>query len=118
MDETPDFIVFFNKKRQWLNIYIHDVHPITFSNWGGGRWAYFVAKWENPKSGLFGEIHFVKRGIRESTVVHELDHARTEWMYANGFTITRQNEEKMATLLDSLVGNFYGQYNKRSMDGG
>jgi hypothetical protein len=92
---------------------MHDVHPTTFYNWGAGRWAFFIAKWENPKIGLFGEVHFVKSRIREDTVAHELDHARTEYMYANGFTITRQNEERMAIFLDNLVGGFYRQYNKR-----
>lgn len=113
MNDTPDFRVYFSNKRQWLNVYMHDVHPTTFYNWGAGRWAFFIAKWENPKIGLFGEVHFVKSRIREDTVAHELDHARTEYMYANGFTITRQNEERMAIFLDNLVGGFYRQYNKR-----
>lgn len=112
MNDTPEFTIFFNKKKQWIDVYIHDVHPATFSNWGAGRWAFFQSKWENPKAGLFGEVHFVKSRIREDTVVHEFDHARTEYMYANGFTITRQNEERMAILLDKFVGEFYRKYNK------
>lgn len=112
MNDTPNFKIYFSNKRQWINIFMHDVHPTTFANWGAGRWAFFVAKWTNPKLGLFGEIHFVKSRIREATVVHELDHARTEYMYANGFTITRQNEERMAIFIDSLVDGFYRKYNK------
>jgi len=109
---SPDFVIYFNRNKQFLRVYLWDVHPATFKSWGAGRWAYFLATWDNPKAGLFGELHFVKSRVREDTVVHELDHARTEWMYANGFTITRQNEEKMAEFLDELVRKFYRQYRR------
>lgn len=108
----PTFIVFFNKNKQWLDIYLWDVHPTTFQNWGGGRWGYTEEKWNNSKSGLFAEVHFVKSRIREDLVVHELDHVRTAWMWANGFTITRSNEERMTVFLDQLVGKFYREYRK------
>jgi hypothetical protein len=111
-EEKPDFKIYFNKKRQWIDIYLKDVHPKTFASRGGGHWGFFIAKWENPKLGFFGEVHLVKARVRPDLVVHELDHVRTDWMLSNGFTIIRQNEEKMASFLDSLVGNFYREYNK------
>lgn len=109
MDE---FTIYFNKNKQWITVYIHDVHPNTFANWKAGRWGYFEGKWENPRIGFFGEVHLVKSRVREDLVVHELDHVRTEWMWANGTTITRKNEEKMTEFLDILVGRFYREFRK------
>jgi len=107
-----EFIIYFNKKRQWIIVYLDDVTPQTFNKRGGGHWGWFIAKWENPKIGFFGEVHLVKSRVREDLVVHELDHVRTEWMWANGETITRKNEEKMTEFLDQLVGGFYREYKK------
>ncbi len=109
---VPDFKIIFNRKKQWINVYLWDVHPNTFSRWKSGRWAYFLATWSNPRWGEFGELHFVKSRIREDVVSHEILHALTEWMYSGGFTITRQNEEKMCELMDELVRKFYREYNK------
>lgn len=106
------FLIYFNKKRQWITVYLESVSPETFNKRGGGRWGWFIAKWENPKIGEFGEVHLVKSRVREDLVVHELDHVRTEWMWANGFTITRNNEERMTEFLDHLVGQFYKEYRK------
>ena len=108
----PTFRIIFNKKKQWLDIYLWEVHPTTFQNWGGGKWGYFIAKWENPKQGFFGEVHLVKSRVREDLVTHELFHALVEWMWSNGITITRSNEERIVSLLDELVGKFYREYNK------
>lgn len=107
-----DFIFYFYRKKQWCRVYLWDVHPNTFANWNSGRWGYFEQFWEHPKRGLFGELHFVKSRLRIDTIVHELDHLRTEWMWANGITITRKNEERMATLLDELVRNFLRELKK------
>lgn len=107
-----EFEIYFNKKKQWITVHLWSVHPNTFDKWGGGRWAYFEPKWENPKSGLFGELHLVKSGIREDTVTHEMFHVLCEWMWANRTAITARNEESMAEFLDGLVGNFYRQYRK------
>ena len=110
--DNPDFQIYFNKKRQWANVYLWDVHPSTFEGWGGGRWGYFIAKWENSKQGLFGEIHFVKSRVRHDSVVHELFHLLVEWMWSNGFTITRKNEEAMATFMDELTRKFWREFDK------
>lgn len=109
---APDFKIYFNKKRQWIDVYLWDVHPNTFANWKGGRWGFFLAEWGNPKQGYFGSVHLVKSRIRPSLVVHELEHVRVEWMWSNGITITRQNEERMTEFLDKLVDGFYREHNK------
>ena len=110
--DSPTFKIFFNKKRQWIDIYLWDVHPNTFANWKAGRWGYFIAKWENPKLGIFGEIHLVKSRVREDVVVHELFHALTEWMWANRISMQSSNEERLVSFLDKLVGDFYREYRK------
>jgi hypothetical protein len=107
-----EFLVYFNKRKQWIKIVIWDVHPNTFQNWGGGRWAYFDPKWVNPKLDLFGELHMVKSGIREDTVAHEMVHVVWERFVANGLEFSRRNEEKFATYVDELVRKFYKGYGK------
>lgn len=107
-----DFRIYFNYRKQWADAFLWEVHPTTFANWGNGRWAYFETKWEHPKQGFFGELHFVKNRLRIDTIVHELDHLRTEWMWINGETITRKNEERMADFLDTLVRNFIRELRK------
>ncbi len=107
-----NFRVYFNRRRQWLEVTLWDVHPTTFANWGAGRWGYFQAAWEHPKHGKFGEIHLVRSRVREDLIVHEMFHALCEWMYANRTTITNQTEERMAELLDSMVRGFYREYRK------
>lgn len=106
------FLIFFNKKRQWITVTIWNVHPATFKNWGGGRWAYFESCWDNPKRGFFGELHLVKSGIREDTIAHELFHVLCEIMWSSRDAITSRNEERYASLLDELTGKFWKGYRK------
>lgn len=109
MDE---FLVYFNRKRQFIKIILWDVHPNTFANWRAGRWGYFIAKWDNPRIGEFGEIHLVKSRVRVDLVVHELFHAIVEWMWANREAISNRSEEKYASMLDELTRGFYKGFNK------
>jgi hypothetical protein len=96
------FKVFFNKKRQFLEVELWDVHPTTFYRWKAGRWGYFEATWDNPKSGKFGELHFVLGNLRFDTVSHEVFHVIVEYLHANRDNITTKNEEKYADLTDEL----------------
>ena len=97
-----DFKVYFNNRKQWIDVYIEDVSPETFNAKGGGRWGYFIATWDNPTSGVFGEIHLVKSKLRLDTVAHEVFHAVVERAWANGVVIVRRNEETYAKLCDKL----------------
>ena len=101
--KKPDFKVLFNNNRQWLNIFVHDVHPTTFSRWKAGRWGYFLATYEKHRVGEFGEVHFVKKRLRYDTIAHETFHVYTEWMWANGMTLNRKNEEAGARFQDEIV---------------
>jgi len=100
----PDFRVYFDKKRRWIDVYVEDVSQKTFQARGGGRWGYFLANWEKKRDVDFGEIHFVKSALRLDTVVHEVFHAVIEYAWLNGEAITRKNEETYACLQHELFG--------------
>lgn len=109
MKPTFRFHVKYKKSEYWIKVFLHEVHPTTFARWKNGYWGYFIL---SEEEGYFGELHFVKSRLRFDTIVHEIDHARTELMWSNGFTITRKNEESMATLLDQMVRNFLRELRK------
>lgn len=112
MDSSPTFRIYFNKHKQWIDVYLDKVHPNTFANRKGGRWGWFLGTSEHPKRGILGEIHLVESRVRPDSVAHELDHARTEWMLINGTTITRSTEERMASFLDELTRKFWREFKK------
>lgn len=107
-----DFVLYLKSKRQWIEVYLWGVHPTTFARWDAGRWGYFLATWEKPRIGKFGELHFVENRLRHDTVVHELFHVLVETMWSNGETITRRNEEKYAKILDELDRKFLRELKK------
>lgn len=102
----------FNRKIQWVDVYLHDVHPDTFQKRKGGRWGYYINWTERSKQGKFGELHFVKSRLRFDTIVHEIEHMRIDWIWSRGDTITRKNEERYTTLLDELVRKFIRELRK------
>lgn len=107
-----DFKFHFNRRKQFCEVYLWKVHPNTFARWGSGRWAYFVASYENPRIGKFGELHFIRDRLRYDVVNHELFHLATEWMWSGGDTITRRNEEKYATFFDEISRRFIQELRK------
>jgi len=101
-----DFRFYFNRRKQYCEVSLWDVHPDTFAKWGAGRWAYFQASYDDPRKGYFGELHFVKSRLRYDVVNHELFHLFTEWIWAGGETVTRVNEEKCAIFFDNITNSF------------
>src|SRR5690349_4201893 len=106
------FRVYFNRKKQWVDVTLWDVHPNTFSTWKMGRWGCFNQSWENPSQGLFGEVHLVESRVREDLVAHEFLHVWLEWIWANRTAVTSRNEETMIELYDEMIRNFYREYKK------
>ena len=106
------FRVVFNHNRQFFKVYLHDVSPITFKRKGGGRWGYWLTTCENPRRGLFGELHLVKSRVRPDTVSHELDHLRCAWMFKKFIIVTPKNEEWFCTMGDELHRKFWREYGK------
>ena len=111
-NRSENFKFYFNKRKQWSIVYLHDVHPTTFASWKSGYWAYFQASYDNPRSGMFGELHFVKSRLRYDVVNHELFHLLTEWVWSGGDTITRRNEEKYASFFDEITRRFIRELRK------
>lgn len=106
------FTVFFRKRRQFFNVYLHETSPTTFYRNGGGRWGYFLPRWEHSKRGWFGDVHLVKSRVRVDLVSHELDHLRLEWIFANEIWLSTRNEEWFCKFGDELIRNFYREYDK------
>lgn len=106
------FRVFFRKRRQFFNVYLHETTPETFQRKGGGRWGYFVPRWESSRTGWFGDIHLVSSRVRVDVVQHELDHLRLEWIFSNEIVLSTRNEEWYCKFGDELIRNFYREYNK------
>ena len=103
---NPDFKVYFNKKRQWAEVFLWSVHPNTFQNWQSGRWGYWIAEYTNPLWGKFGSLHFVKSRLRTDTISHEIDHMRAEWVWINRNAWTGKNEEKLIEFKDDVYWRF------------
>jgi hypothetical protein len=110
---SDSFRVFFNHNRQFFEVYLHDVHPNTFSRKGGGRWGYFIRTGSsNPRRGKFGEIHLVKSRVRHDSVSHELDHLRMKWLFSKWIIVTPNNEEWFCTIGDELTRKFWNEYER------
>jgi hypothetical protein len=104
------FRVFFRRKRQFFDVYLHNTTPATFNRRGGGHWGYFVPRWTNPKVGLFGEIHLVQSRVRHDSVLHELDHLRCAWLFGNRVSLSTRNEEWFCRFGDEIIRNFYREF--------
>lgn len=105
--------VYFNRRRQWLDVYIHDVSPVTFERKNGTYWGYYVQAYPRKnRLGLFGEVHLVSKRVTVDTVAHELLHAFIDWMRCKSIVITNSNEERLVSLFDELTRNFWREYKK------
>lgn len=105
------FRLFFNRKKQWVDVCIHDVHPNTFERHGGGRWGYFEYSEPLPKFGKFGELHLVETRIRVDLIAHELPHVTIRWFSSRGLDIFK-HEERFCVMIDELTRNFWKEYKK------
>lgn len=110
------FRIYFSGNWQWVDVYLWDVHPTTFVRWDGGRWGYFEKKWEHPRKGLFGEMHFVRDRLRIDTISHEIDHLRLEWIWANRTAFTSRNEERLIAFKDIILWRFLKKLSKLEPD--
>ena len=107
------FTVYFNSRRQWFIVELHDVTPNTFERRGGGRWGYYQPEAERQnRRGKFGEVHLVASRVRPDLVVHELHHLFIYWMRCKHIAITPINEERLVMRFDEMVRNFYREYER------
>jgi len=117
MDENAvRFIFYFNKGRQWCEVFLHDVTPAKFYRYAKTRWGFYwgynPAKCRKIYKGFFGELHFVASRVTLDTVAHEIDHLRWDWIRARRIIPSPRNEERLACLLDEMTRNFWREYNK------
>jgi hypothetical protein len=106
------FRLFWNRRKQWVDVYLHDVHPNTFAGWDAGRWAYYQPNDERGRCGKFGELHFVRIRVRADVVAHELIHLLADWLRSKGREINVYNEERIAMLFDGWTRSFWREWNK------
>ena len=109
MKPTFRLTYIYRKRTYVVPVYLWDVHPNTFENWGNGRWGCFIP---TPDLDMFGELHFVKSRLRFDLVDHELFHVFVETIWSHGETITRRNEESMADFKDYLTRIFLRELRK------
>lgn len=115
----PDFRVFFNRNKQYFDVFLWDVHPNTFARWDAGRWAYVdFETQEHHRKGRFADLHIVKRRFRPDSIRHEIDHLVINWMYGADKTRDRQavinpyNEEWFCEFGDKLSRKIWKEYER------
>lgn len=112
MSRDCSFVFYFNRRRQWVDVYLWDVHPNTFERWDAGRWGYYHAIREHGRVGKFGELHFVASRVRHDSVAHELFHLFCDILFTRKQAVTERNEEQLAIVFDELTRNFWREYEK------
>jgi hypothetical protein len=111
-DVEKSFRFWFNRRRNWIDVFLHEVSPKTFHRWGGGFWGYYMPENNRRRWGKFGEIHLVRRRVREDVIAHEIFHLLSDWLRERKVELNEKNEEKIATLLDEMVRSFWREYKK------
>src|SRR5512143_207951 len=106
------FRVYFNRRRQFVSVFLHEVSPQTFHRRGGGRWGYYLPAEERGRRGKFGELHLVSDRVRPDVVAHELTHLLADRMRARGMTWCERTEEKSAEMMDELTRAFWREWHK------
>jgi len=106
------FRVYFRKRKQFFDVYLHFIHPNTFQRKGGGLWGYYQPYKERGRFGLFGQIHLVRSRVRVDVVAHELDHLRCDWIFTNKIKLSTRNEEWFCKFGDELTRKFWREYDK------
>ncbi len=107
------FRVYFNRRRQYVSVFLHEVSPQTFHRRGGGRWGYYIAAEVRGRVGKFGELHFVLDRVRPDVVAHELLHLLADRMRARGMVWCERNEERVALMFDELTRAFWREWHKQ-----
>ena len=95
-----------------MDVFLHEVTPETFNRRGGGRWGYYLACDSRGRRGKFGELHIVRRRVREDVVAHELFHLLADWLQFRKVELNDRNEEKIAVWMDELTRSFWREYKK------
>ena len=101
------FRVYFNKRRQWFDVFIAD-NSRQFMIREKCYAYYQQSRPRRSRKGLFGEVHFSRTG--SGLVAHELLHLLIDWLRVRNVTITVKNEEKIVLMFGEMVRNFWRRY--------
>jgi len=105
----PAFRIYFNKRRQWFDVYIAD-NSRKFMR-ANKCWAYYMPHLTRKKyRGMFGTVHFSRTG--SGLVAHELLHLLLDWIKTTKRRgqITNRNEEDIVTMFGEMVRHFWLRY--------
>jgi len=70
--------------------------------------AYVFFPYRKPRSGLFGEIHLLKRLIGAGYVAHEIQHFLYDWLTEQ--THDKGLNERLALLAGNITKEFWNAY--------
>jgi hypothetical protein len=106
---TPTFRVYFNKRKQWIDVYVADSSRKFMRE--NKCWAYYQpAHPRKSRKGYFGSVHFSRVGA--GLVAHELLHFLIDWTTAGNrvFTFTDRNEERVVEMFGEVSRIFWNKY--------
>jgi hypothetical protein len=113
----PDFRVYFNDDKQWVNIYVaHD--PAHFKRKNQCHAYYIAAEERKQRQGLFGYIYLSELNfspMAHELVAHEVQHLIFDWVLTRkGMTINEKNEERIATMTGEITRRLWRKFERWS----
>jgi hypothetical protein len=108
MKNKMEFRVYFNKGRQFFDVFISDSSRKFMRE--HKCWAYYQpAEDRYARRGYFGSIHLSREGV--GLVSHELLHLWIDWIRARKpGIINNQNEERLVTEFGEMSRHFWKKY--------
>lgn len=113
----PDFRVYFNDDKQWVNIYVaHD--PAHFKRKNECHAYYIAAEERKQRQGLFGYIYLSELNfspMAHELVAHEVQHLIFDWVLTRkGGNINEKNEERIATMTGEITRRLWRKFERWS----
>lgn len=113
----PDFRVYFNNNKQWVNIYVaHD--PAWFKRKNKCHAYYIAAEERKQRQGLFGYIYLSELNfspMAHELVAHEIQHLIFDWVLTRkGGNINEKNEERIATMTGEITRRLWRKFERWS----
>ena len=113
----PDFRVYFNDDKQWVNIYVaHD--PAHFKRKNQCHAYYIAAEERKQRQGLFGYIYLSELNfspMAHELVAHEVQHLIFDWVLTRkGGNINEKNEERIATMTGEITRRLWRKFERWS----
>lgn len=110
----PDFRVYFNQGKQFLNVYVAD-SPRAFRRKHDCHAMYVASHPRKKRAGLFGSIYLSELNyspMAHELFDHELTHMLFDWLLCRGMRLTVRNEERIATMIGEVSRRFWRKYER------